>query len=85
MPNGQHLETIADDSVIQPVSDSLHMEAANARAARLRHEGTDSGLLQQEAKGLLELLADGASDLPPSAVPFIKRESGVARLVDVCG
>ena len=36
------------------------MEATNARSARLLHEGTDSGLLQQKVKGLLKLLAHRA-------------------------
>lgn len=60
MPNGQHFKTIADDSVVKPVPDSLHMEATNARAARLRHEGTNSRLLQQEVERLLKFLAHRA-------------------------
>jgi hypothetical protein len=57
MPNGQHFEPIADNPVVEPIPDSLHMEATDARAARLRHDGTDSGLLQQEVERLLKLLA----------------------------
>ena len=36
------------------------MEAPNARPTRLRHEGTDFGLLQQKVEGLLKLLSHRA-------------------------
>jgi DNA-binding XRE family transcriptional regulator len=60
-------------------------------ASRVRQLRRDGGYTQESLAALANVPlrtfkrfeVDGSADLPPSAVPFITRKSGVARLIDL--
>ena len=87
MPNRQHFESIVDDSVVQPVPDSLHPEATNARLTGLRNKGAHARLLQEKTQRLLEFLAHGSGSSRPIGGPppdntfdFTRRPAGNTKL-----
>ena len=75
VPDGQHFEPIADDTVVQPVPDALNSEATDPWLTGLADEGTHARLLQKKAQRLLQLLAHGTRSgrsvgCPPPDNPF---------------
>jgi len=75
MPHRQDFQPLAAGAEVDPVVDTVDMEAANLGRARLGYRRAETRLLDKQREYALEFLADGAGSCrpigcPPSNNPF---------------